>query len=257
MEAEQTWDDWAQRVYLTWLARDVRFAQVALTEVRARIDRTPPDPLLWIALETFLMYTAKVSKMLKPIQPNKPPKDPEKLAASQRREVRGDHLRHILEVGDDSPVLRREVRDANEHFDERLDDWIAKVPRPSAEEIESGARSVHPPAPVRRLDPLSAVVEVAGERLDLETVEVELARILQKAASIEVLATVRDPGLATLIAGFPPFPPELRLEAPTRRPDENVLTGVDPETLVALEQEWTNMWQRGLDATDSSDTEAD
>ncbi|MFI1364333.1 hypothetical protein [Streptomyces griseochromogenes] len=66
------WDQWAQRVYLTWLARDIRYAQVALLEIRTRAGQTPPDPLVWIPLETFLMFSAKVSKMLKPVGLDRP-----------------------------------------------------------------------------------------------------------------------------------------------------------------------------------------
>ena len=73
---ERGLDEWAQRVDPTWLARDIRYARVALAEVRGRVSRTPPDPLAWMPLETFLMFGGKVSKMLKPPEKSPPPKKP-------------------------------------------------------------------------------------------------------------------------------------------------------------------------------------
>lgn len=242
------WDEWAQRVYLTWLARDIRYARAALAEVRGRVGRRPPDPLEWMPLETFLMFAAKVSKMLKPVGVGKaPPKKPDRRAAYEWRKSRGEHLCRLLEVDDASPVLSREVRNASEHFDEHLDEWMARAPRVTVEQIEAGEQPAQPSPPMRRVD-RSGMVEVAGEMLDLGAIESELARVLDRATAIEPFARVEDPGMATLLAGFSPMPPELRLDAPTRRPHESVLAGVDPEALAARQREWDDFWAWAVEA---------
>lgn len=252
MGGKPGWDEWAQRVYLTWLVRDIRYARVALAEVRGRVSQTPPDPLLWMPLETFLMFTGKVSRMLKPPEKQPPPKKPQFREAYEWRMRRGEHLRHILEIDDESPVLDRGVRNASEHFDEDLDDWIARAPRPTAEQVEAGALPSQPSPPMRRVDSSSGVVEVAGRQLDLAAIESELGRILERVVVIEPLAAVKDPGLATLMAGFTPLPRELRLDAPTRRPDESVLAGVDPEKIAADERRFDEALARLVEAFRSS-----
>ncbi|MDJ0463002.1 hypothetical protein [Streptomyces sp. H27-C3] len=251
MSEKLMWDEWAQRVYLTWLARDIRYAQVALLEIRARVGRTPPDPMLWIPLEAFLMFAAKVSKMLKPVKLDQGrPKDskPEQQKAYDRRKFRGERLRALLEVDDSSPVLDRRVRDASEHFDERLDTWTGDHPRITADEMEAGALPIFPPPPMRAIDHGSWVVEVAGETLDMGVIETELQRILTRATELEPLAGVEDVGLATLLAGLPPLPAELGLNAPTRRPDEDVRTGIDLQAAAARQREFDEAIARAIDA---------
>ncbi|MEF9884549.1 hypothetical protein [Streptomyces sp. P9-A4] len=250
MTEKLIWDEWAQRVYLTWLARDIRYAQVALLEIRQRAGQTPPDPLVWIPLETFLMFSAKVSKMLKPVglDNNRPKNAGSKQDAYDRRKYRGERLRAILDVDDASPVLDRKVRDSSEHFDERLDEWTGKHPRATAEEVETRGLPTFPPPPMRSVDNGSWVVEVAGETLDLGVIEIELRRILAKAMELESLATLEDPGLATLLAGLPPFPAELWLDAKTRRPHEDVRTGIDLQAATARQTEFDEAIARAIDA---------
>ncbi|MER6916447.1 hypothetical protein ABT354_32710 [Streptomyces sp. NPDC000594] len=250
MTEKLVWDEWAQRVYLTWLARDIRYAQIALLEIRTRAGQTPPDPLVWIPLETFLMFSAKVSKMLKPVGVDRGrPKSPGPAQNTyDRRKLRGERLCALLDVDDASPVLDRRVRDASEHFDERLDAWTGEHPRVTAEEMEAGMLPVFPPPPMRALGHGSWVVEVAGETLDLRAIEIELRRILGRATELESLATMEDPNLAALLAGLPPFPAELRLDAPTRRPDEDVRTGIDLQATAALQTEFDETIARAFDA---------
>lgn len=228
MDGDPILDAWAQRVFLTWLARDIRFALSSLEEIRARAG-LPADPLIWIPIETFLMFTSKVSKMLKPPRSGARPAHPgPKQAAFDRRDGRGAQLRALLLVQDDSPVLDRTVRDASEHFDERLDEWIELQPRPTAEQMEAGAAPDCPAPPLRKAPgPDSWTVEVAGRRIELVLVEDELQRILGRVTRLEPLAVITDSRLATLLAGLPPFPAQLALNAPTRRPDEPVSASAD------------------------------
>ncbi|MFF1419882.1 hypothetical protein [Streptomyces sp. NPDC058280] len=249
MSDEPIWDEWAHRVYLTWLAREIRYAQVALAEVYEQASWTPPPPGTWISLETFLMFTAKVSKMLSPLLTGKPKTSKGQTQEGwEWRQERGSYLCDLFDVDDTSPVLDRKVRDASEHFDERLDEWVAHQPRPSAEQMEAGNLPDFPSVPMRQVDQESWVVEVAGENLDLKAIEIELWRILARARELEPLATVEDPSLATLLAGLPPFPAELRLDAPSRRPDEDVCTGIDRQAATARQREFDETIARAIDA---------
>jgi hypothetical protein len=203
------------------------FALAALAEARAVADRRPPNPVEWLAIETFLICVAKVSKMLRP----SPRRRNEPLQDYEWRQLRGSKLRRLLNVKTDSPVLDRAVRNASEHFDERIDRWISQQPRMSAEEVEAGLVAPVSPPPVRMVSPEADTVTIAGSKISMTDIEHELRRLLTQAVALEPLAGLGHPELAYHLAGIQPFPRDLNLFAPTRRPDESVLAGVDPETV--------------------------
>ena len=236
MDEDFVLDEWARRLYLAWIAREIRCALVCLQEIRARAGN-PPDPAIWILIEAFLTFTAKVSKMLNPPLRGARPKHPgPQQQTYDHRKSRGDQLRALLQVREDAPVLDRTVRDASEHFDERLDDWIERQPRPTADDRESGTAPGFPSPPLRRVpDHDSWEIEVAGNTIQLGPVEAELQRILDRITRLEPLTAAADSYTATLLASLPSFPAELGLNAPTRRPDEHVLTGVDPAAITAID----------------------
>lgn len=67
----------------------------------------------WTAVQILLISAANVSKLLGfPHPPN----------SVQAR------LRSILQVGDDSPISRRSLRNAFEHLDTHIDEWLAANP---------------------------------------------------------------------------------------------------------------------------------
>lgn len=71
----------------------------------------------WIAVFDQLRFgygsAANVSKLLKPSD-----------QASNQRQVTACELREICDVPDDHPILARNVRNAFEHLDERLETWL-------------------------------------------------------------------------------------------------------------------------------------
>ncbi|MER6396102.1 NUDIX hydrolase [Kitasatospora sp. NPDC001603] len=216
--------DWTRRVYLTWLARDVRYALTALDRAAELASQDPADPRAWMLLESFLTYTAKVSKTLQPVPSGKPRKGQTQEGWAWRQ-VRGEYLRELLGVDLGSPVLEREVRNAAEHFDEHLDEWVAHYPQPTASDWEQGITLSFPAPPTQHLGTAPWRVKVVGWEMDLTAIKNELRQILARAAKMEPLVGLPDPGLATALAGLPPFPSELRLNAPTRRPNEHIVTG--------------------------------
>jgi hypothetical protein len=64
----------------------------------------------------ILNHAGIISKLLKPGGPKEGP-----------ARMRGRHLRGVLGVADDDPVLNRDLRDLLEHIDARLDEWVARV----------------------------------------------------------------------------------------------------------------------------------
>jgi hypothetical protein len=143
---------------------------------------------------------------------------------------RGRRLRELFEVEDDSPVLNRDVRNCFEHIDEHLDAWVLAQPQLTAEQVEAGdldPLAAAPPPLLRVIRSEDGVIAVRNDHVNVPEVVAELRRVQAIAREIEPLARTY-PVLAEALATLPFYPSELRLSAPTRRPDEPVTTGAAP-----------------------------
>jgi len=206
-------DRWAQRVYLTWLARDTRYALAALDSLIGYAQTTPVPPAAWVCFEDFLSFLGKVSRTLWPAGRN--PYGTEE--GWKWRTKRGPFLRKILEVEDSSPLKAREVRNGSEHFDERLDEWIVSLPRPTVEEWQAGARPEFAVPPMRLIDAEAGTIHVAGADLDLRFMVEELQRLLTKIEELEPSVAVLPADMAALLATSSPVP-IIPFDAPAQNP---------------------------------------
>lgn len=69
---------------------------------------------VWCSLQSILVATGNVSKILWPI--------------NKKYKQRGERLRIMLKVTDDNPISDRKFRNHFEHFDERIEDWFKHSP---------------------------------------------------------------------------------------------------------------------------------
>lgn len=115
-------DELLRRVFFTEIRIQSRLALQSFTKVEElaaeRFHGDAPRQLergfpLWREIHTFLATSAVVSKILWPGR-NAPRK-------SRRR---GSELRALLGLSDDSPLSERFVRDALEHIDQRIEEWV-------------------------------------------------------------------------------------------------------------------------------------
>jgi hypothetical protein len=72
----------------------------------------------WYSAEAFLKAAGNLSKVFWPPQP----RNSRKLASITKE--RGQHLRRILGISEESPLKNRALRDHFEHYDERIDEWF-------------------------------------------------------------------------------------------------------------------------------------
>ena len=96
-------------LYLWEIEEQCRYALRAWKEVQdphADVDTEP-----WYSIQALLVAVANVSKFLWPTKKNSL--------------ERGKELREALSIEDDHPFNSRNMRNRFEHFDERLDSWIA------------------------------------------------------------------------------------------------------------------------------------
>ena len=207
-------DPWAQRVYLTWLARDTRYALAALDALIDYARNTPVPPAAWVCFEDFLSFLGKVSRTLWPAPGKGPSGTDEDL---EWRTKRGPFLRKILEVEESSPLKAREVRNGSEHFDERLDEWIVSMPRPTVEEWQAGTKPMFPAPPMRFINVEAGTIQVADAELDLRFMAAELQRLQTKIEELEPSAALLPDEVAALLATSPPAP-IIPFDAPAQNP---------------------------------------
>ena len=123
-----------------------------------------PDIEPWYSIQSFLVAAAIISKFLWP---------------DRKAEKRGEQLRAFLSVGEVSPLRNRKVRDSIEHFDERLDSWIASGKGEHFGRVygPTGLLDFRPEDNVRTFDPDNSRLTLLGEGIDLGDVLKEIERI--------------------------------------------------------------------------------
>jgi hypothetical protein len=66
----------------------------------------------WCSIQSILVASGNVSKILWP---------------AKKYKLRGDRLRRILNVEEDSPLSSRKFRNHFEHYDERVEEWFLNL----------------------------------------------------------------------------------------------------------------------------------
>ena len=97
-------------LYLSEIEEQCRFATIAWKE----IETNNPDTQ-WYSIQALLVAVANVSRLLWP----------DKRGSAER----GRELRKRLLIGDNHPFKSRDMRNAFEHSDQRLDSWVASAER--------------------------------------------------------------------------------------------------------------------------------
>lgn len=137
------------------------------------LENSPEDPLSAIPvhdllshLQNVVMQAAALSRYFWPVR--------------NAHAERGTELRRALRVGDDSPLRSRDLRNAIEHFDERLDAFLAGglvghiLPEYVGPLVESRDVPVH----LFRAYYLDVgVFELLGRRYEMNPIAIEVGRV--------------------------------------------------------------------------------
>ncbi len=111
--------------------QSAQIATAFMAFVSAEKDPPPIDDIgkrqwnqrIWLLVHALLSAASNISHILWP--------NPDKgrgLEAVSRSVRRGRELRLILGIRGENPMISRRVRNAFEHIDKRLDDWLPTVP---------------------------------------------------------------------------------------------------------------------------------
>lgn len=104
----------------------------------------------------------------------------------QLAEDRGPALRKVLGVSDDSPLKNRAVRDAIEHFDERLDRRLSSPDRNIVLNSQGPPNMIHmegvtEPFYLHHYDPQTTEYTILGDSMSITEVEQALVHLLNAA----------------------------------------------------------------------------
>ena len=97
-----------EMIFISEIVLQSKIAQRAAERLKAtheNFDRIE----VWCSIQSILVAAGNVSKILWP---------------NPRHKVRGESLRHILNVANSNLLSDRRFRNHFEHYDERIEDWL-------------------------------------------------------------------------------------------------------------------------------------
>jgi hypothetical protein len=152
-----------QQVFLGEIEWQSAIALEAMSRLRQSI--TTPD-LSFFYIQAFLVAAANVSKLL----------------WTTANATRGDELRKLLNVTDDSPIASKTLRNHFEHFDERIERWVKQSTRHNFidRNVFSGGRGIVGAEEIdilRNLNSATLTITFWGETYNLPQVEEALKKV--------------------------------------------------------------------------------
>ena len=103
-----------RKIFPGELRRQATFGLLAARDLQHAL-RAQDQDRVWYSVQSLLVATGNISKILWPPSP----------AARER----GEYLRNLFQVTDDSPLEPRTLRNHFEHFDERIESWAQSSAR--------------------------------------------------------------------------------------------------------------------------------
>ena len=97
-----------EMIFLSEIVLQSKIAQRAAERLKVSEDNFD-NIEIWASIQSILVAAANVSKILWP---------------NKKYEKRGEHLRKLLKVADDSPLADRKFRNHFEHYDDRIEEWF-------------------------------------------------------------------------------------------------------------------------------------
>lgn len=163
----------AKLLFLGEIEFQVQCAAKAAERLAAREARGDHIEI-WSAIQSVLIAAANVSKILWPTR--------------QEFVPRGAMMRELLGIDDNNPLSNRRFRNHFEHYDERIEEWLATVH--SASYVDqvfgppSGFLGQFPQNVNRGYDPSTLALTFRGETMDLASILKALDAIRQQCRSI-------------------------------------------------------------------------
>ncbi|WP_421848568.1 hypothetical protein [Marinomonas sp.] len=176
--------DGIQPMHLVFYEQSIHYSAERCLNAFARYDSMIDSDEAYeliSAVQEAIGHSAALSRYFWPTSMGKKKEIPEQLAM---RQSRGLKLKKIFGVTDDSPIANRDIRNAWEHFDEKLDTYLISndaglfFPSPM---IAHHAIADEPTGKVFKLiDPTNEVLILLDKRFFYRPIRDEVERIFKK-----------------------------------------------------------------------------
>lgn len=184
---------------LSKYVREVEYqCNLGMIAANAIVEKSTTDAFeVWSPVQSFLAAAAALRRLLFPnpatVGPGGQPLTEEEEQLRLFAVTRGKQLRKALDIRGGRPLEKVEVRNAFEHFDQRLDQLMFKIQDGQAQSIIidrtigsenemfviDGAPAPHK---LRHFDPVTGVVSILGSRVDLGELQTDLAAVHKTAS---------------------------------------------------------------------------
>lgn len=152
--------------YLWEIDEQCRYATMAWKAMQ-----TNDSDVQWYSVQAFLVAVANVSKILWPVKATE----------------RGERLRKMLSIADTHPFKSRGMRNAFEHSDERLDEWLSsdvKGRHLGRMSVQNGHGFIDLPHYARTYQRDTGILTFFGEVIDLLQAATEGEKLGQEAMKV-------------------------------------------------------------------------
>jgi len=171
-------------LYKREVNRQCTFALIAVSNIdnSLKILDNPKDidtfvktmNFIWYSIHAFLTSTGNLSKLFWP--------------SKNDGKWRGQKLRELFSVEDNSPLNSRTLRNHFEHFDERLDKWVSSRGNIFADsnigQIENMIGNLKPEDYLRHYDPTTKTVYFKGDRFSILPIIKEISKLQNISKSV-------------------------------------------------------------------------
>jgi len=158
-------------LFLGEVHRQAAFAIRAFDDLECSLCSADQEAA-WYAIQGFLVSVGNISKLLWP--------------KIEKIPGRGEALRKALDIADDSPISPRTFRNHFEHFDERIETWVAAQETSNLVDSNIVPREMVAGLPeaafLRNLDPTTLVLSFRGDEYDLRKVSEDVRDLVPKVA---------------------------------------------------------------------------
>lgn len=198
-------DDFHQLVYVTELKTQSALAILAIKELTSSIetirDKSVPESdrfshnlSSFRHIHSFLTHASNVSKLFWPMVSVEPPKKPDKLIKWQFTTNRGQELRTLYDIQPGNALENRELRNHMEHFDERLDEFLAERDNIIGQvvtadmiigPVNSEIGGLKPDFFIRQYDPYDGIFTFRGIQYKVPVIDSAVVKVYKK--SVELL----------------------------------------------------------------------
>jgi hypothetical protein len=186
-------DDWVTRIYVNEVLSQAEAAEIAAADLQTAV-RAVDFARAFAAVQSLLGAGAMISKLLWPnparARPNGEPLNQAEEALRQATLLRGRTLRSVLKAKDLPILENRKVRNAFEHFDDRLDAHFQTGSRVVIDRgIGSKGQAVSvcddeestAPEYLRFIDPRAGTVSVLDDELSLRDLYSAICEVAARA----------------------------------------------------------------------------